>query len=492
MLPRSTHTRSDREAARGKQTGRTQEIQRLIGRSLRAVVDLEDARRAHRSRIDCDVIQADGGTRTASDHRRLCGAGRCALPTCSPRASLDENPDRRTSSPRSRSASYKGTPVLDLDYLEDSACDTDMNVVMTGGGHFVEVQGTAEGAAFSRARDEPAAGPGREGHRELVRMRKAALNGGGRSMHSYLASNNAGKTCELQPLLRRWVSSWCGSRPLGVSEAEEPFRTFVENALAKARHAAAAAACRRWPTMPACASSPRRAPGVDSACYATRFGYAKGDDQQRAPLLEQMATDRERRARATSARWWRCARADDPEPLIAVGRWAGEIRASPRGGNGFGFDPSCSSRNWARPFAELRRGEELAQPPRPWPREPCWPDAGTLGACGRHPIAAGRSSAARAARRRRASAYMRAGALRLAALPPLSLYVHLPWCVRKCPYCDFNSHEAHRRAAPERRYLDALRCRPRSGAAAHWAGRVHTIFIGGGTPSLFSPEASTG
>ena len=148
MLPRSTHTRSDREAARGKQSGRTQEIQRLIGRSMRAVVDLKKLgeRTLH---IDCDVLQADGGTRCAS----ICGAYVAvadAIDWLVREGKLADTP--LTDSIAAVSVGvYQGQPVLDLDYIEDSGCDTDMNVVMTGSGGIVEVQGTAEGAPFSRA-----------------------------------------------------------------------------------------------------------------------------------------------------------------------------------------------------------------------------------------------------------------------------------------------------------------------------------------------------
>ncbi|MEW6120864.1 MAG: ribonuclease PH [Pseudomonadota bacterium] len=148
MLPRSTHTRTDREAARGKQSGRTQEIQRLIGRSLRAVVDL--AKLGERTiHLDCDVLQADGGTRCAS----ICGAYVAvaeAVAGLLAEGKLAESP--LTGSVAAVSVGvYQGVPVLDLDYAEDSDCDTDMNVVMTGAGGMVEVQGTAEGAPFSRA-----------------------------------------------------------------------------------------------------------------------------------------------------------------------------------------------------------------------------------------------------------------------------------------------------------------------------------------------------
>jgi ribonuclease PH len=148
MLPRATNTRTDREAARGKQSGRTQEIQRIIGRSLRAVVDLSSlgARTVH---IDCDVLQADGGTRTAA----ITGAFVAlhdAVSFLRDKKLIAATPIRDHVAAVSVGMSG-GTPLLDLDYAEDSACGCDMNVVMTGAGRFVEVQGTAEGEAFSRA-----------------------------------------------------------------------------------------------------------------------------------------------------------------------------------------------------------------------------------------------------------------------------------------------------------------------------------------------------
>jgi ribonuclease PH len=147
MLPRSTGSRMDREAARGKQSGRTQEIQRLIGRSLRAIIDLEKL--GERSiQIDCDVIQADGGTRTAS----ITGAYVAlhdAVAKLLASGKLSESPLKQAVAAISVGV-YKGQPVLDLDYIEDSDCDTDMNVVITADGGFVEVQGTAEGEPFNR------------------------------------------------------------------------------------------------------------------------------------------------------------------------------------------------------------------------------------------------------------------------------------------------------------------------------------------------------
>ena len=148
MLPRSTHTRSDREAARGKQSGRTQEIQRLIGRALRSVFDLKrlGERTIH---LDCDVLQADGGTRTAAITGAYVAA-RDAVNRLLHQKLITSDPIIDSVAAISVGI-YQGVPVLDLDYAEDSDCDTDMNVVMTGRGGMIEVQGTAEGAPFSRS-----------------------------------------------------------------------------------------------------------------------------------------------------------------------------------------------------------------------------------------------------------------------------------------------------------------------------------------------------
>ena len=172
MLPRSTHTRMDREAARGKQSGRTQEIQRLIGRSLRAAFDLEafGERTLH---LDCDVIQADGGTRCAS----ITGAMVAAYDAFSKlvaRGVIPTMPVKHFVAAISVGV-FNGMPVLDLDYPEDSNCDTDMNVVMTDAGHFVEVQGTAEGAAFDRATMDALLDLAQDGIGRLIGMQKAAL-----------------------------------------------------------------------------------------------------------------------------------------------------------------------------------------------------------------------------------------------------------------------------------------------------------------------------
>ena len=172
MLPRATNTRTDREATRGKQSGRTLEIQRLIGRSLRAVTDLPKLG-PRTIQVDCDVLQADGGTRTASITGSFV-ALYDAVSTLAARGLVAISPLRDLVAAVSVGI-YKGVPVLDLDYAEDSACDTDMNVVMTGAGRFVEVQGTAEGEPFTRAEIDALLALAERGIRELIAKQRAAL-----------------------------------------------------------------------------------------------------------------------------------------------------------------------------------------------------------------------------------------------------------------------------------------------------------------------------
>jgi ribonuclease PH len=172
MLPRATHTRSDREAARGKQSGRTQEIQRLIGRSLRAVFDLK--RLGERTiQLDCDVLQADGGTRTAA----ITGAFVAAQDAVNGLLAAGKITQSPITAPVAAISVglVQGTPLLDLEYVEDAACDTDMNVVMTGAGHFVEVQGTAEGVPFSRTEMTALLDLAEKGIGELMALQQQAL-----------------------------------------------------------------------------------------------------------------------------------------------------------------------------------------------------------------------------------------------------------------------------------------------------------------------------
>ena len=174
MLPRATHTRGDREASRGKQSGRTQEIQRLIGRSLRCVFDLK-ALGERTISLDCDVLQADGGTRTAAITGAFVAA-HDAVTWLIAQGRLERSPIKDFVAAVSVGI-VSGTPLLDLEYIEDSTCDTDMNVVMTGSGGFVELQGTAEGETFSRVEMDALLALAGKGIGELVAAQRSALEG---------------------------------------------------------------------------------------------------------------------------------------------------------------------------------------------------------------------------------------------------------------------------------------------------------------------------
>ena len=172
MLPRSTHDRMGREAARGKQSGRTQEIQRLIGRSLRACIDLQKLG-PRTITLDCDVIQADGGTRTASISGAFV-AMQLAINELINNGTLDENPIHQNVAAISVGI-FDGTPVLDLDYAEDSSAETDMNVVMDQAGRFIEIQGTAEGAPFSRDEMNALLALAEQGINEIIAAQNAVI-----------------------------------------------------------------------------------------------------------------------------------------------------------------------------------------------------------------------------------------------------------------------------------------------------------------------------
>lgn len=172
MLPRSTHGRMDREAARGKQSGRTQEIQRLIGRSLRACIDLNKLG-PRTITLDCDVIQADGGTRTASISGAFV-AMQLAIKDMITNGLLEESPVHQNVAAISVGI-FNGTPVLDLDYAEDSSAETDMNVVMDQSGRFIEIQGTAEGAPFSREEMETLLALAEKGINKIIAAQNAVI-----------------------------------------------------------------------------------------------------------------------------------------------------------------------------------------------------------------------------------------------------------------------------------------------------------------------------
>ncbi len=255
MLPRSTHTRSAREAAKGKQSGRTQEIQRLIGRSLRAVTDLK-ALGERQITLDCDVLQADGGTRCAS----ITGAWLALYEACEKLVAagkLPANPMRDHVAAISVGI-YKGVPVLDLDYPEDSDCDTDMNVVMTGSGGIVELQGTAEGEPFTARADGPAGRPRRSRHRRTDRPHRRRRSPHEARPRLEQRQEAQGTRAILAPLGWELI-------PQEANSAYPECRRAALSPLSKTRWPRratrrAAPACRRWPTTPGCASMRSAAP----------------------------------------------------------------------------------------------------------------------------------------------------------------------------------------------------------------------------------------
>ena len=253
MLPRATSERTRREAATGKQSGRTQEIQRLIGRSLRAVTDLT-ALGERQITLDCDVLQADGGTRTAS----ITGswiALHDAIAWMKARNMLKNGVALRDHVAAVSCGLYGGEAILDLDYAEDSEAQADANFVMTGSGGIVEVQGTAEQEAFSQAQFDAAHGARQARHRRACAIAEAhrRLTMGvtlSRGTRLVIASHNEGKVREIADLLAPYGIDVVSAGKLGLPEPEETGASFAENAalkaVAAARSSGLAGACRRF------------------------------------------------------------------------------------------------------------------------------------------------------------------------------------------------------------------------------------------------------
>ena len=277
-----------------------------------------------------------------------------------------------------------------------------------------------------------------------------------------IASSNAGKLREFQRLLSPLGIDVVAQADLNIPDAEEPHATFVENALAKARHASQLA---QLPALAddsgVCVNALAGAPGVHSARYA---GEPRSDARNNAKLIAALAGAADRRAH------YYCMlaltrHADDPEPILAEGRWYGEIVDDAERNGRLRLRSALrgpANRAHRRRTAAGTQESDLA--PRPG-------DAGADRAAAGRAMSAGNDPGLRSPH--------------FDALPPLSLYVHIPWCIKKCPYCDFNSHE-RRDEMPEAQYVDALIADLEFALPSIWGRRVETVFFGGGTPSLFS------
>ncbi len=359
LLPRSTAERNAREAARGKQSGRTQEIQRLIGRSLRAAVDLE-ALGECAIVLDCDVLQADGGTRTASITGAFVALVEAVASVWDGRGKF---PVRNFCAAVSVGAGSEG-PMLDLCYEEDRVADVDMNVVMLGDGSLVEVQGTGEGATFTRAELDAMLDTAQAGIARLVEYQREVLGDladyvGSEGLPSILlATHNAGKIREFQAALLQ--AGYVGIPIEEVADIEEPEETgttFAENALLKAEYYMEATG------LPAMADDSGievdaldGAPGV----YSARYAGVHGDDEANnrklvADLAEVPAAERTGRYVCELALAF-----PDGRRIKSRGTCEGLIQDEPLGDGGFGYDPHFYLPTFGKTMAEITLDEKNA------------------------------------------------------------------------------------------------------------------------------------
>ncbi len=336
MLPRATNTRTRREAADGRQSGRTQEIQRLIGRSLRAVTDLT-ALGERTIKLDCDVLQADGGTRCASI-TGACVALHDAFRWCRAHRLVAGKPLRDFVAAVSVGI-VDGVPLLDLDYAEDSACDTDMNVVMTGAGGFVELQGTAEGAPFTRDEMDALVALAEKGHARADRGAESRAGWMTTALSIRAPRARVGQRRQTARIpAAAGAAGHRGDRASGARHrrgrraACDVRRECARQGAARERACEVARAGRRFRPLRGALGG---APGVQCARYA---GEPRSDARNNAKLIAALAGVADRRAH------YACVlalvrHADDPEPIIAEGAWHGTIIDAARGTGGFGYDP---------------------------------------------------------------------------------------------------------------------------------------------------------
>lgn len=342
MLPRATNTRNIRESTKGKLTGRTMEIQRLIGRSLRAVIDLKKL--GERSIIvDCDVVQADGGTRTASITGAFV-AMKIAVAKMLKNGDLQEDPIKEYLAAVSAGILNDGQCVLDLDYTEDSSAAVDMNLVMTESGNFVELQGTGEEATFSGDELNSLLFYGKTGIEHLIAYQKEALMYQANEISFpiedktiVIATRNPGKAKEFTKLFaeKGYQVKTLLDYP-ELPDVEETGKTFEENACLKAE---TIAAILKQPVLAddsgLIVDALDGMPGIFSARFA---GEPTNNAANNAKLLHELTGVPKEKRTAT----FHCTlvfAAPDKESLVVEGDWAGEIGTIPRGDHGFGYDP---------------------------------------------------------------------------------------------------------------------------------------------------------
>ena len=360
MLPRATNTRNRRESSKGKLSGRTMEIQRLIGRSLRAVVDLEKF--GERSIIvDCDVIQADGGTRTAS----ITGAFvalQLAINKLMQTGELSENPIKEHLAAISVGILEDDSYAVDLDYIEDSACQVDMNLVMTESGRFVEIQGTGEEATFDGDQLNHLLHYGKEAIESLIAYQKEALyvqntaNNAVADKTIMIATGNMGKAKEFEKMFAKAGYQIKTMKDFPeLPEVQETGQTFEENALLKAETIANILQC---PVLADDSGLTVDALGGMPGIYSARFaGEQKSDASNNAKLLHEL-TDVADENRTAQFHCTLVFAAPQKESLVVEGIWNGRIARIPRGENGFGYDPLFIVDGLEKTSAELTPEEK--------------------------------------------------------------------------------------------------------------------------------------
>lgn len=360
MLPRATNTRNRRESSKGKLSGRTMEIQRLIGRSLRAVVDLEKL--GERSIIvDCDVIQADGGTRTAS----ITGAFvalQLAINKLMQTGELSENPIKEHLAAISVGILEDDSYAVDLDYVEDSACQVDMNLVMTESGRFVEIQGTGEEATFDGDQLNHLLHYGKEAIESLIAYQKEALyvqntaNDAVADKTIMIATGNMGKAKEFEKMFAKAGYQIKTMKDFPeLPEVQETGQTFEENARLKAETIANILQC---PVLADDSGLTVDALGGMPGIYSARFaGEQKSDASNNAKLLHEL-TDVSDENRTAQFHCTLVFAAPQKESLVVEGIWNGHIARIPRGENGFGYDPLFIVDGLEKTSAELTPEEK--------------------------------------------------------------------------------------------------------------------------------------